>query len=310
MLAYGIDNSSQEQYLENLDFQIYPHTYSVGANSITTISRVLNASVDFYGNVRKGVSGDGVVQNLLKGFGYKTYGVFESATFFWGIAPRYDYSFPSYISSANVFLKAILMGEFRYNVVFKQVSREQFAVEKINLFSEESVVPRFIYAHTYLPTHSQNSGACLPNEVQLFKERLLRANFEMRQDVETIIEYDPDAVVIVAGDHGPYLTKNCTGTRTSYDISEISRLDIQDRFGTFLAIRWPTGDFEEYDDIIVLQDVFPAIFAYIFQDPRFLESKVEPAIIGENTISGATVIDGVIAGGVHSGEPLFTGGNE
>jgi hypothetical protein len=310
MLAYGIDNRSHEQYLENLDFQIYPRTYSVGAYSINTISRVLNASVDYYGNTRKGVSGDGIVQNLLKGFGYKTYGVFESDYFFWGIAPSYDYSVPGYISSEDVLLKAIFIGEFRFNVNFENVSREQFIEEKINLFSEESEDPRFIYAHTLLPAHSQNSGSCLPNEVQLFKEKLLRGNLEMRQDVEMIIENDPDAVVIVAGDHGPYLTKNCIETSDSYDISEISRLDIQDRFGTFLAIRWPTEDFDEYDDITVLQDVFPAIFAYLFQDPRLLEAKVESATFYKNAISGAAVVDGVIEGGIHSGEPLFTGGND
>ena len=181
-------------------------------------------------------------------------------------------------------------------------------MEKINLFSEESEDPKFIYMHSNFPTHSQNSGACLPNEVEFFNERLLRANLEMRQDVETIIENDPEAIVIVAGDHGPYLTKNCSSTGDSYDISEISRLDLQDRFGTFLAIRWPTEDFEKFDDIIVLQDLFSAIFAYLFQDQRLLESKIEPATLEEETVSGAAVVDGMIEGGVHSGESLFTGG--
>jgi hypothetical protein len=128
----------------------------------------------------------------------------------------------------------------------------------------------------------------------------------MRQDVEMIIENDPKAIVIVAGDHGPFLTKNCITTEDDYEISEISRLDIQDRFGTFLAIRWPSSDFEEYDDITILQDLFPAIFAYIFEDPGLLESKIEPLIINRNIISGVGVSDGVIEGGIHTGEALFT----
>jgi len=98
-------------------------------------------------------------------------------------------------------------------------------------------------------------------------------------------------------------------TRGSYDISEISRLDIQDRFGTFLAIRWPSEDFEKFDDIVVLQDLFPAIFAYLFQDQALLESKVEPATLEGKRASGAAVVDGVIEGGIHSGESLFTGGS-
>jgi hypothetical protein len=77
-----------------------------------------------------------------------------------------------------------------------------------------------------------------------------------------------------------------------------------------LAIRWPSSDFEEYDDITILQDLFPTIFSYIFEDPGLLESKIEPLIINYNRriISGSTVSDGVIEGGIHNGEALFLNG--
>ena len=132
----------------------------------------------------------------------------------------------------------------------------------------------------------------------------------MKNDVEVLLEGDPNAIIIVAGDHGPYLTKNCSYTSDFYDISEITRLDIQDRFGTFLAIRWPSQDFEKYNDITVLQDLFPVIFAYLFEDQIFLESKVEPTTIRNFITSEAKVVDGVIEGGIHDGEPLFIGKNE
>ncbi len=97
----------------------------------------------------------------------------------------------------------------------------------------------------------------------------------MRQDLALVIENDPGAILIVAGDHGPHLTKNCISDLGDvYDISEITRFDIQDRYGTFLAIKWPSSDFEEYDDITILQDLFPAIFAYIFEDQGLLESRL------------------------------------
>jgi hypothetical protein len=60
--------------------------------------------------------------------------------------------------------------------------------------------------------------------------------------------------------------------------SEISRLDIQERFGTFLAIRWPAGgDADSYDDITILQDLFPAVFAYLFADEQLLEQNFSPS---------------------------------
>ena len=314
MLAYGIDNHAQEQYLKELGFTIYPHTYSIGSNSIGTMSRVLNASTEFYGNIRKGVSGDGVVQNLLKGIDYKTYGIFTTDLFFRGGASNYDYSFPGYSSPANLLIKAILEGEFRFDVAINEIPRDQFVEKKKNLFSSESNNPRFIYMHSNMPGHSQISGACLPNEIELFTKRLLEANLEMTQDLEMIIENDQDAIIVVAGDHGPYLTKNCTYTSFDYDISEISRLDIQDRYGTFLAIRWPAQGFENYDDVVVLQDIFPVIFAYIYQNPILLEAKVETVTLDNYDqffpTSGATVIDGIISGGINSGEHLFMEGNE
>jgi len=313
MLAHGIDNLDQEQYLEGLDFIIYPHTYSVGSTSITSMSRVLNSSMSYYGNKRRAVSGDGIVQNLLKKFGYKTYGVFSTDYFFRGVIPSYDYSVPRYDgsfldygSSVSLLIKAISMGEMRFDIAFDEIPPEEYIEEKKIILSPVTEEPRFVYMHSKFPGHSQFSGVCRPNEIELYGKRLAWANLVMRQDIEMIMENDPKAIVIVAGDHGPSLTKNCTITRDEYDISEINRLDIQDRNGTFLAIKWPSLDFEEYDDITVLQDLFPTIFAYIFEDQGLLESKIEPITDNGTRISGVEVSDGVIEGGIHNGKALFT----
>jgi hypothetical protein len=310
MAGYGIDNRLQEQYLTDLGFKMYPNTYSVGCTTLTSMSRVLNSSTSFYGNFWRGASGDGVVQNLLDGLGYETYGVFSSDFFFRGNVPGYDHSFPNHGSSVNLLVEAIFVGEFRFDLDFDEVSRDEFIQEKDGVFSKVSESPKFIYAHSNLPGHSQTSGVCLPNETELYVERLASANSEMRHDIELILLNDPNAMVIVAGDHGPHLTKNCAVMEGVYEISEVSRLDIQDRFGVFLAIRWPSSVFEEYDEITVLQDIFPAIFAYIYADTSLLESKIEPVILDIEMISGVTVINGVIEGGIDHGESLFTGMDE
>jgi hypothetical protein len=128
----------------------------------------------------------------------------------------------------------------------------------------------------------------------------------MKRDIETIAQNDPGAIVVVAGDHGPYLSKNCKRILNDYDSNEISRLDIQSRFGTFLAIKWPSEDFSEYDDITVIQDIFPAIFAYLFKDDGLLQAKVESTTL-DDVMAGVSVRDGIIRGGVDDGEPLFVG---
>ena len=314
MLAYGIDNKAQEDFLNEMNFKLYPHTYSIGAGSIGTMSTVLNASNEYYGSPRRGVSGDGVTHRILGNLGYETYGLFPYDFFFQGIDESYDYSIPEKSAMPYIqLLKAIFIGEFRFDIEgfgFSEQTRAQFVEGKHKIFEDVSGKQVFIYMHTNLPSHSQNSGACLPDETDLFEERLKQSNVEMRQDIQLIIENDPGAIVIVAGDHGPYLTKNCYITTDIYDKSEMSRLDIQDRYGTFLAIRWPTGDFIKYDNITVLQDLFPAIFAYLYKDTSVLEAKIEPVIplfssVVPNAISGSYVSNGIIYGGINDGESLF-----
>jgi hypothetical protein len=301
MQAYGIDNSSQEDYLEELGFKLYPHTYSVADFSIGTMSRVLNISREFSGDPKKVVAGDGIIQNTLRGFGYEIYGLFSSDFFFRKYNPTYDFSIPEpSTTSPDILIRAILMGEFRFDIGFDIQPREQFVETKRNIFESISGSPIFIYMHSSLPGHSQNSGACLSDETDKFNKRLISANIEMQEDIKGIIESDPEAIIIVAGDHGPYLTKNCASLN-DYDESEISRLDIQDRFGTFLAIRWPTRDFDKFDDIVVLQDIFPAVFAYIYNDERFMKSKIEPT-----TFSPVIKVrNGIIHKGFNRDEPLF-----
>ncbi|GAB4539809.1 MAG: hypothetical protein Fur002_05520 [Anaerolineales bacterium] len=306
MQAYGIDNKLQEDYLQQRKFSLYPHTYSIGSATLETMSKVLNAADDYYGSTRRAASGDGVVQNIFKNLGYQTYGVFYSDYMFRGVGSGYDHSLPSRSEASYLLLsKAILMGEFRFNIDDLGQSREQFIQSKKEIWESISKEKNFIYMHTNIPGHSQNSGNCLPNETDLYQERLTSANMEMRQDVETIIQNNPTAIIIIAGDHGPYLTKNCRETNDVFDISQISRIDVQDRYGTFLAIRWPDNHFSEYDQITVLQDIFPAIFSYMYQDPSILRAKIKPATSEYNSVSGVKIQDGVIYGGSNDGESLF-----
>jgi hypothetical protein len=307
MLQYGIDNSQQEAYLSDRGFKLYPHTYSIGAYSVASMSPVLNISTDFFGNTRSGTSGAGVVPAGFRDLGYTTYGYFGDDYFLRSVGSSYDISFPEARQVSSILADGILMGEFRFDLGFEGATTDEMNQRKHELFTHLPRDPLFIYSHILLPAHSQNSGACLPEETQYFAERLESANQQMRIDLDAVIENDPQAIVIVAGDHGPYLSKNCFSTgEGGYSLREITRYDIQDRFAAFLAIRWPDETYENYDQITVLQDIFPAVFAYLFNDPVFLDLRVPPVTIYEPSIvSGAVVDDGMIRGGVNDGEPLF-----
>lgn len=310
---YGLDNRAQEEYLAGLGFQLFPHAYSIAADSVRSINRVLDATVSYHGNRNRSVAGDGVVHRLLKQFGYETYGLFHGDYFFrGGVEVKYTHAFP--VAKSNVgreLLKAILMGEFRFDLKFNEggaaplFTYEDFLARKHDVLIGPSRRPKFVYVHTPQPGHSQNSGGCRTNETELYAARLETANAEMNADLSALLQQDPSAIIIVAGDHGPYLTKNCQRTHYQYDISEIDRLDIQDRYGAFLAIRWPHGQPVPYGDITVLQDIFVAVFAYLYGDASMLAAKVSP-VTGEPWVtSGAYVTNGIIVGGKDDGGSLF-----
>lgn len=312
IISYGLDNSVQESYLTSRGFTLYPRTYSVGSSSLSTMSRVLNASTEYYGTARRGVSGDGVVQEIFHQIGYETYGVFPYDFMFRGIGASYDFAIPKEVISADrLLLRGIFLGEFRFDIErldFTHQTNEEFIRAKRNVFASLGRKPSFLYIHTTFPGHSQNSGVCLPDEVDRFGDRLTQANVEMQEDVNLLLANDPGAIIIIAGDHGPYLTKNCYLITDELESGEINRLDIQDRYGTFLAIRWPTGNFDQYDDITVLQDLFPAVFAYIYKDEGLLMAKI-PSFTIDSAISSVSVSNGYIVGGMNDGESLFLSEN-
>ncbi|MFC2028667.1 hypothetical protein ACFLTX_01945, partial [Chloroflexota bacterium] len=102
MSAYGINNQPQEHYLNSMGFELYPKTYSVGTATIDTMSRVLNASTEFYGEKRRAISGDGIVQKVLGDLNYETYGLFPSDYSFRGYDSSYSFSIPEKASPALV----------------------------------------------------------------------------------------------------------------------------------------------------------------------------------------------------------------
>jgi len=306
MLNYEIDNAKQQDFLVVQGFKLYPHTYTVFADTLRSMGSVLNASTKLDKNLRSTVSGDGRVIRLFKDLGYETYGIFPNDFMFGGHTPTYDAFTPGYSDPMySKLITGVLLGEFRFDIGFNDQPHEDFLIAKESLLKQAAGKPSFVYMHTDYPSHSQRSGACQPDEIGQFQQRLAKANQEMRHDIQNVIANDPGALIIVNGDHGPYLTKNCAVLRDVYDISQIDRADIQDRYASFLAIRWPGGDITRYDNITVLQDIFPAVFAYLYDDPSILETKIDPVIGQFNVTSGAAVKNGVIVGGMNDGEPLF-----
>lgn len=307
---YGYDNSEQTQYLQENGFAIYDGTYSLGPSSLRSMARVLET--DYMGDeeveMREIVAAEAGTLKLFNDLDYTTHTAVSSDYMTKGFMPEYDYVFPDTrysIDPDEIIIKAVLEGEFRFDADFSTIDYESYVEYKQNVLARDLSEPEFMYTHNNYPGHSQNSGVLRPDETDLHFKGIVRANQEMREDIEAIQLENREAIVVVAGDHGPYLTKNGIGL-SSYDLAEINQMDIQDRYGAFLAIHWPDPTYEEKYDIQILQDVVPAVISYMYEDDSLFDAtRMERETIYTSAVSGAIVRDGIIIGGADDGRPLF-----
>ena len=226
-----------------------------------------------------------------------------------GSQQKVDYSYPSTenLSVSNdmfTIVKAILLGEFQFDLEYSS-DYNGWLNKKNAILQKDIKKPKFLYAHSRFPGHSQNSGTLLPNENQLFEDRLKTANQEMKNDLSQILQNDKESIIIIAGDHGPALTAD--GYRMiGYNESDITSDYILDRYGIFLAIRYPKDWKKNYGNKIdILQEVFVNVLAnmYEIKPPKNLVEKKSNQL--NNQYSTPTLIEGIIQIGKNKGERLY-----
>ena len=307
---YGFDNSEQIKFLKDKNFKIYDGIYSNGASSVSSTSRILELREQLSKHGRYYISGNAFSLNVLKANGYKTVGLFNSPYFFGQYPKSWDEYYPKEDISkigSKIILKAIFEGQFRFDIFDDNYNYDEYLDLKQKYLTSKPKQPTLFYSHNLLPGHSQNSGKCLPNEKESYFERVKKANNEMKNDVINLRNNDPNAIVVFVSDHGPYLTKNC---RELIGIKKnlINKYDIQDRYGVFLAINWSKDINNNFKNIELSQDIFPAIFGNITSNENlFDELKLKREFFDRfNTVTGGINIkNGVLVGGKNDGEPLF-----
>ena len=313
---FGYDNEVHADYLKSNGFRVYRGIYSLGAPTEQSLSKAFNIDRDVSEH-KKYLAGNTALHALLSLQGYKTHGVFDNNWNLRGLSMsqiRYDYSFPasSGAMDSEVLLRAILKGEFSDAVSFEGIDYNSYLEQKKKVIGKVVKEPAFMYSHSSYPGHSPSGkGMNLeeqPKQLNNYLANIANANNEMRLDVEEMIKNNPDAIVIFAGDHGPFLTKTGYGVskgRGGYKESDLDRYDIQDRFGMFLAIKWPEKSADKYD-IQILQDVFPAVLSYLYEDDSLFDTLRMKRMTKDNHRTlGVYVENGIIYGGKDDGQKLF-----
>ena len=276
-------------------FKIYGDTYSLGFDTLLSMGSTLNCSEVKLSpdKLREAYAGNSVANLTLREKGYKTYSLLAGYhTGIHAVRKRHlvHETYPPLdmdeigLEFFGVLVRGILQGEFRFDTegiaLTGKATQEEVQARKMELIGNGEG-KKFVVNHFMYPNHTQNSGKCLPNEKELWLKALDVALAQMEKDVSAISERDPDSIAILIGDHGPYLTGDCTVLR-GWRKEDIAAELIWDRIGTMVAIRWPDRDrAEKYDrDLVLNQDIFPVVFSYLSENAEYLRLKPDRTFSG------------------------------
>jgi hypothetical protein len=310
--AYPSATLARDQNFANLQldmlrrggFIVYESVYSLAPASLASMTRVL----DMGPNDDIPIDGENQVATILKRWGYST-NLVLTPYFFGQTRKGYDHQFPSIAiapSAKQSIINSLVAREFRSSFVFSSYSEADRIREKRRLLALETDTPLFVYAHSPFPSHSQNSGRCLPDERERYLARVQQANEEMTSDLAVLATRRDESIIIIASDHGPHLTGDCNGFM-NYAAGEVSAKNLRDLYDVFLAIKWPTG-FTSVpgDSLPILQHLFPMIFSRISQvsvDAGAVEALQSTVTYGN--VPDSAVVSGIINFGKDSGTMLY-----
>lgn len=278
----GLPFERLKSLLDKHKFTLYDDSYTLGNCSLTSMGKMLDFT-DKAITVPEGrdiYAGNSWTNHILRDQGYQSRFLLDNYIAGYNAithADLFDEIYPPRTGTAArgdyfvVLMRGILQGEMRFDTQGLFAMDEKQIQERKHEIIREEKSGTFVVNHYELPGHSQNSGKCLPNETELWIERFEEALQLIEKDFELIERYDPEAIVIALGDHGPSLLGDCY-LLTDWKREEITPDLMWDRLGTLLAVRWADAErAAKYDGAIVTnQDVFPAVFAYLADDEGWL----------------------------------------
>jgi hypothetical protein len=254
-------------------FQMTADSLAKSKNGVNT-SYMLSKHVVSPDYLRHFTSGNNIANMLLQSKGYKT-GVSNLANrwFFQRDNNAWDFWVNDKISS-NLLLHAIFArGKLNTMLVGDSIDLNlEFAK-----FIAGSGDRNKIFAWTTAgPNHSSGILNSKGDELRKWLPKYNEAVREMQIEIEESVKNNPSAIIIFMSDHGVFIN-DVQRIPKNYDFNKTEYIKFRDIFGAFMAIRFPDRErAAKYDkDFNVTQDLFPIIFAYLFDSEIPLNYKIK-----------------------------------
>lgn len=261
MRANGIKTSDFESRLQGRGFRLYDDTFSNYHATLDSMLSTLDMQHHYYRSARnmaevsqtarQVIGGDNSLVRFLRTKGYRTQYIHQDDYLLLQGCSA-DYCFPRSVeyAGATSILKQLLprfLAPARYwdlqppGVLRNEVSTQIDA-------GKQSGTPQFQYIHLFAPQHAPNTvvGRCNEQfELGQYAQRIADTVPDIESTIDEIIRKDPDAVILLSGDHGPFIANRC---ERNFDIN--TPAEYRDRVGVLTAIRWPSGYDGRFDERI------------------------------------------------------------
>jgi len=269
---YNIPNSDFENYLEENNFTSYPDFRSNYAATLPTNSAIFMMKHHYYNNgsdftetidARNVIVSDNSVLRILNNNGYRTFFLTEQPYFLTN-KPKLGYDF------CNFSTKEI-------DFVTTGIGEPKDVIEPFNNYLETYTDgPNFFFVEIFNPGHITNTmddSRGVEGEREHYMESLTEANKKLTKLTESILEKDPEALIVIMADHGGFV--GMTNTSESYT-KNTDRDFVNSIFSTILSIHWPNGEAPEFDEELKSSvNLFRILTAYLSEENSYLENLQE-----------------------------------
>ncbi|MFV0541274.1 MAG: sulfatase-like hydrolase/transferase [Aestuariibaculum sp.] len=284
-------SSDLYEWLKENHFKVYDGFRSNYPSSVVSNASIFAMKQHYFGEtffpaiemprVRTVINGSNSVISILKNNGYANYFLAEDEYFQMDFAKnKYDYQ--------NIAEKEISLFSSGEDVV-KDVYKD---LENILSTHMESTKPKFFFIEKLLPHHVHFKKS-VEDERHDYLIKIKEADIWVKKIVNLINEKDPNAIIILAADHGGWL-----GIENFDEFhSTTEKLLINSIFSTLCAIKWNGIENSKYDEELKTNvNLFRVLFSALSKNQTYLNHLEENGsyqlrkrkIIG---MSAYTVID-------------------
>ncbi|WP_298151289.1 sulfatase-like hydrolase/transferase [Flavobacterium sp.] len=260
-------NDTMFDYLKSKSFTIYSNTMSNYPASLASNASMFGMKHHYLGkilespfemeNARDIICGNNPVVEVFKRNQYKTHFIVE------------DEYFQKNFSGGEYDFYNIHNSEIPYfsddNSVKKDVYED---LKKCISARHKQSAPAFYFIEKLLPHHIALDGSGVENERVTYLRNLEKSNEFIRKTIDLIDQNDPNAIVLIVGDHGGWVGIENIGEM----FATKDPILLRSIFSNLIAIRWNDPSHTKYDAHLQSNvNIFRILFAYLAQDTTLLQ---------------------------------------